>query len=117
VVAIVAGLVVVLEVSCLTCKVEDLGADEVWVSERDDRLDVEDESTVVVESGATPKILAVISTGQNDHTWRASSQYRSNSNLRKPEVRRLLRQSPESSSSYLKSEKQAAVKDTPGFVT
>ena len=72
---------------------------------------------IAVEEAAAFGIEVGMATGQNDQTFLPWSQYRSNSNLRKPTASRLERQSPELSSSYLKPGKQAACKETPGDVT
>jgi hypothetical protein len=80
--------------------------------------ELEERLTVVVEEGIALLYIEVgMATGQNDHTLRPSSQYKSTSNLRNPTASRFERQSPELSSSYLKWGKQAAERDTPGAVT
>lgn len=56
-------------------------------------------------------------TGQKLHSCRLSSQNKSISNLRNPSTNRLDKQSAELSSSYLENGKQAAVRETAGFVT
>jgi hypothetical protein len=72
---------------------------------------------VVVDDGMAFGIEVGMATGHSDQTLLSWSQYRSISNLRNPTPSRLDKQSPESSSSYLRRGKQAAVKETPGPVT
>jgi len=77
---------------------------------------LEEKLSVLVDNGTAFGSEDGIETGQNDHSPRPPSQKMSMSNLLKPTARRLDKQSPEASSSNLRCEKQAAVKDTPGAV-
>jgi hypothetical protein len=65
-------------------------------------------------AGFTPE---GIETGQKLHIWRPSSQYKSSTSLWKPAARRFEMQLTASPSSYLWWLKQAADRDTPGWVT
>jgi hypothetical protein len=69
---------------------------------------------VYIES---PNISKHLEKGTLASKFRLTSQYKSISNRLKPTARRLLKQSPELSSSNFRVWKHAAEKETPGTVT
>jgi hypothetical protein len=111
---VIRELEIDLELTCRSFKVAEEGAEK--TDEVDGVLGVE-LRVVVVDDGSALGIEIGIATGQKDHTLLPSSQYKSISNLRKPTASKFDKQSPESSSSYLRCGKQAAVNETPGPVT
>lgn len=81
------------------------------------KLAVVDESVDVgVGVEATSELEIGTAAGQKLHNCLASSQYKSTSSLRNPLANKLEMQVVASSSSYLRDEKHAAVKETPGAV-
>lgn len=115
------GPVVVLELACRAFIADAVNDTKelplvVLVDEFRAVVELEEKLRVVVEAPPTFGIEFGTSTGQKDQTRLPWSQYKSISNRRKPEARRFEKQSAESSSSYRRVGKQAAVKDTPGVV-